>query len=178
MRLGIKEIRQKRFKREDPPPLWEVDSPPYLAEPLLLGGGAKAALNVPPPIYTRGFGLFETRFDLSLSRRGPTSLLPPLQCLGEALPEYLASPPPPRRRAAVGDLPQPLPPPCWIKVRETSPGCTCVERGGAVRSALDRIYRDLNRWEYDSVNRVLVTLPLCDLQRYEDALSPLVAGFS
>jgi hypothetical protein len=63
-------------------------------------------------------------------------------------------------------------------VRETSPGCTCVERGGAVRSALDRIYRDLNRCEYDSINRVLVTLPLCDLQRYEDALSPLVAGFS
>jgi hypothetical protein len=43
---------------------------------------------------------------------------------------------------------------------------------------LDRIYRDLNRSEYDSTNRVLVTLPLCDLQRYEDALSPLVAGFS
>ena len=27
--------------------------------------------------------------------------------------------------------------PCWIKAWETSPGCTCVERGGAVRSALD-----------------------------------------
>src|SRR4051812_33560327 len=26
--------------------------------------------------------------------------------------------------------------PCWIKAWETSPGCTCVERGGAVRSAL------------------------------------------
>ena len=26
--------------------------------------------------------------------------------------------------------------PCWIKSWETSPGCTCVERGGAVRSAL------------------------------------------
>ena len=33
-------------------------------------------------------------------------------------------------------LPQPLPPPCWIKARETSPFRTCVERGGAVRSAL------------------------------------------
>ena len=26
--------------------------------------------------------------------------------------------------------------PFWIKAWETSPGCTCVERGGAVRSAL------------------------------------------
>ena len=26
--------------------------------------------------------------------------------------------------------------PCWIKAWETSPGCTCVERGGAIRSAL------------------------------------------
>ena len=60
--------------------------------------------------------------------------------------------------------------PCWIKAWETSPGCTCVERGGAVRSALDRIFRDLNRREYDSINRVLVTLLLSDLQGYEDAL--------
>ena len=51
-----------------------------------------------------------------------------------------------------------------------SPGCTCVERGGAVRSALDRIFRDLNRREYDSINRVLVTLPLSGLQGYEDSL--------
>ena len=58
--------------------------------------------------------------------------------------------------------------PCWIKAWETSPGCTCVERGGAVRSALDRIFRDLNRREYDSINRVLATLPLSDLQGYVD----------
>ncbi len=68
------------------------------------------------------------------------------------------------------DLHQPLLSPCWIKKEETSPGCMCVERGGAVRSALDRIFRDLNRREYDSINRVLVTLPLSDLQGYEDAL--------
>ena len=36
---------------------------------------------------------------------------------------------------------------------------------------LDQIFRDLNRHEYDSINRVLVTLPLSDLQGYEDALS-------
>ena len=47
----------------------------------------------------------------------------------------------------------------------------CAGRGGAVRSALDRIFRDLNRREYDSINRVLVTLLLSDLQGYEDALS-------
>ena len=48
----------------------------------------------------------------------------------------------------------------------------CAERGGAVRSALDRIFRDLNRREYDSIIRVLVTLPLSDLQGYEDAVPP------
>ena len=32
------------------------------------------------------------------------------------------------------------------------------------------IDRDLNRCVYDSTNRVLVTLPLSDLQGYEDAL--------
>ena len=56
------------------------------------------------------------------------------------------------------------------KKEETSPGCTCVERGGAVRSALDQIFRDLNRREYDSLIRVLVMLPHRDLQGYEDAL--------
>ena len=28
--------------------------------------------------------------------------------------------------------------PCWIKAWETSPGCTCVERGGTVLRCLDR----------------------------------------
>ena len=54
-----------------------------------------------------------------------------------------------------------------------SPGCTCVERGCAIRSALDQIFRDLNRREYDSINRVLVTLSLSDFQGYEDALPSL-----
>ena len=35
---------------------------------------------------------------------------------------------------------------------------------------LDQIFRNLNRREYDSINRVLVTLSLSDLQGYEDAL--------
>ena len=68
------------------------------------------------------------------------------------------------------DLPQILLSPFWIKKEETAPGCTCVECGGAVRSALDRIFRDLNRREYDSLIRVLATLPHRDLQGYVDAL--------
>ena len=35
------------------------------------------------------------------------------------------------------------------------------------------IHRDLNRFEYDSFIRVLVTLPTRDLQGYEDALPSL-----
>ena len=35
---------------------------------------------------------------------------------------------------------------------------------------LDRIFHDLNRREYESINRVLLTLPLSDIQGYEDAL--------
>ena len=55
----------------------------------------------------------------------------------------------------------------------------CVERGGTILLVLDRIFRDLNRREYDSINRVLVTLPLSDLQGYEDALPlSLVASIS
>ena len=35
------------------------------------------------------------------------------------------------------DLQRPPPPPCWIKKEVTLLHRTCVERGGAVRSALD-----------------------------------------
>ena len=48
--------------------------------------------------------------------------------------------------------------PCWIKARETSSGCTCVERGGAVRSALGSpviwISGNLDHDEYDSFSPV------------------------
>ena len=41
------------------------------------------------------------------------------------------------------------------------------------------INRDLNRYEYDSIIRVLATLPLSDLQGYVDALSfPLLLDYS
>jgi len=57
--------------------------------------------------------------------------------------------------------------PCWIKAWETSPGCTCVERGGAVRSAL--VIGDLDHVEYDYIITVLLNASVRDLQRYVDA---------
>ena len=63
---------------------------------------------------------------------------PPPRVLGEALPENCHSTTTTPSCCCWSLLPQPLPPPCWIKVRETSPGCTCVERGGAVVRRLDR----------------------------------------
>ncbi|XBH55755.1 hypothetical protein VPH35_077772 [Triticum aestivum] len=55
------------------------------------------------------------------------------QKLGEALPEtrYIH-----HHAVVLLDLHQPFLPPCWIKKEETSLHRTCVERGGAVRSAL------------------------------------------
>ena len=57
----------------------------------------------------------------------------PLAELGEALPgsRYFH-----HHAVVLLDLHQLLLPPCWIKKEETSPLRTCVERGGAVRSAL------------------------------------------
>ena len=50
------------------------------------------------------------------------------------------TPSPPRRRAAFGDFFLNLSlSPCWIKARKTSPGRTCVERGGTIVRCLDRI---------------------------------------
>ena len=64
---------------------------------------------------------------------------PPPRELGEALPENCHSITATPSCCCWSPLPQPLPPPCWIKVQETSPGCTCVERGGTVVRCLDRI---------------------------------------
>ena len=63
---------------------------------------------------------------------------PPPRVLGEAPPENCHSTTITPSCCCWSLLPQPLPPPCWIKARETSPGCTCVERGGAVVRRLDR----------------------------------------
>ena len=98
-----------------------------------------------------------------------------LAVLGEALLECHAPPPPPRRRAAAGWIfPNLSLSPCWIKAWEMSPGCTCVERGGAVVRRLDR-----NQPRSDSLRVRLLhphscnAFPRRDLQGYEDALPSL-----
>ena len=71
------------------------------------------------------------------STPSPGASLPPTSssplALGEALPgsRYFH-----HHAVVLLDLHQPLLPPCWIKKEETSLLRTCVERGGAVRSAL------------------------------------------
>src|SRR3954468_15995729 len=62
----------------------------------------------------------------------PVTHLPPPAALSEALLESRYF----HHAVVLLDLHQPLPLPCWIKAWETSPFRTCVERGGAVRSAL------------------------------------------
>ena len=64
---------------------------------------------------------------------------PPPRKLGEALPENCHSTTTTPSCCCWSLLPQPLPPPCWIKAWETSLGCTCVEHGGTVVRCLDRI---------------------------------------
>ena len=112
-----------------------------------MGSGAVAPLGVgtlkgaqppPSPLYIlEDFGAANTGV-LTSPWRSPASLPPPL-------PRCLAKP---CRIATLlhhhhpvvlmldGVFPNLSFSPCWIKAWETSPGCTCVERGGAVRSAL------------------------------------------
>ena len=67
---------------------------------------------------------------------------------------------------------------CWIFInlsfplagsrrRRRLPSRTCVERGGAVRSAL--VIGDLDHVEYDYIITVLLNASVRDLQRYVDA---------
>ena len=108
---------------------WGGRTPPW-PHPSLEEGARLPPLSL-GPIYSGGKG---GQQDLSLGR-----LPPPLQHLslsqklGEALPEtrYIH-----HHAVVLLDLHQPLLPPCWIKKEETSLHRTCVERGGAVRSAL------------------------------------------
>ena len=133
--------------------------------PLALGGKAPLSpLWPPPPLEIPSPGTVPPQGAYIKGGREGSNLQPwappsspatPLslsQKLGEALQEtrYIH-----HHAVVLLDLHQPLLPPCWIKKEETSPGCTCVERGGVVHSALDRIFRDLNLREYDSINRVL-----------------------
>ena len=140
--------------------------------PPLLGGQAPSPLGRRPPSRSHLEG--PAPFPLLPINRGVRvglqhhiqgtapplpSTSPPPRVLGEALPENCPSSTTTLSCCCWSLLPQPLPPPCCIKAWEMSPLRTCVERGGAVRSALGRIFRDLNRHEYDSLIRVLVTLP-------------------
>ena len=103
-------------------------APPWPPPPIQMGSWP-----APPPsqgAYIKG-GRAAT---YSLGR-----LPPPLQHLslsyklGEALPTSRCIH---HHAVVLLDLHQPLLPPCWIKKEETSLYRTCVERGGAVRSAL------------------------------------------
>ena len=104
------------------------------------GGNPRGdAPSSPPPIYIGLLGATK-HMSLPLSWRSPTPLPPRLsQCL--AKPCWSATLLH-HHHAVVMLLDAVFPnlslSPCWIKARETSPGCTCVERGGAVVWRLDR----------------------------------------
>ena len=74
---------------------------------------------------------------------------PPPYVLDEALSEYCCTNYTTPSCCRWSNLPQPLLPPCWIKKEETWLFRTCVERGGAVRSAL--VIGDLDHVEYDYI---------------------------
>ena len=102
--------------------------------------GQGCAPPLPGPIYSGGFG---AAIDMrtSLSWRSPTPLPPRLsQCL--AKPCWSATLLHDHHAVMLlldGVFPNLSLSPCWIKARETSPGCMCVERGGTVVRCLDRI---------------------------------------
>ena len=66
----------------------------------------------------------------------------------------------------------------WNEEVKASSSRTCVEHGGAVRSALGSGVHGTDRdWitkTFDYINHVFLTLPLSDLQGYVDAISPLI----
>ena len=87
--------------------------------------------------------------------------------LSEALPEYCSSINTTPSCCCWCHLPQPLLPPLLDQEEETWLFRTCVERGGAVRSAL--VIGDLDHVEYDYIITVLLNASVRDLQRYVDA---------
>ena len=93
----------------------------------------------PPPINSGGFGAAKN-MSFHLSWRSPTPLPPRLsQCL--AKPCWSATLLHHHHAVVLlldGVFPNLSLSPCWIKAWETSPGCTCVERGGTVLRCLDR----------------------------------------
>ena len=72
--------------------------------------------------------------------------------------------------------------PCWIKAWETSPGCTCVERGGAVRSALgspvigSRRERLLQPRSFERFRAIYKVVCRCNLSPMTRCLDELIDG--
>ena len=127
-----------------PPHAPRVGNPRGGEFPLALGGKATPSpLGRRPPWRSHLLGL-RTPQGASIKGGGRAAhyslwrLPPPLQHL--SLAEARRSPAETRyihhHAVVLLDLHQPLLPPCWIKKEETSLHRTCVERGGAVRSAL------------------------------------------
>ena len=110
---------------------------------------------LPPPLYTRGLGLFETQLchvlpsplDRSSSSRS-------VFCGARAEPCRNRSPPPPERRHAAGELIYFRAPLAGSRRQRSSSSCTCAENEGAVRSVLDRD----GSWDGDDLDREDVPL--------------------
>jgi len=120
-------------------PSWSPP-PSHLGLPPPRGGNPRGgAPSSPPHINSGGFGAAQ-HTSLSPSWRSPTPLPPRLlQCL--ANPWWRATLLHHHHAVVLlsdGVFPNLSLSPCWIKAQETSPGCTCVERGGAVVRRLDR----------------------------------------
>ena len=111
---------------------WGGWTPPPLGRTLPWRKGQGCAFPSPLALYIVGEGraTIPKPWRLPLP---PMTHLPPPAALGEALLEsrYFH-----HHTIVLLDLHQPLLPPCWIKKEETLLLRTCVERGGAVRSAL------------------------------------------
>ena len=97
-----------------------------------LDGISKGGMRPLAPIYSGGEGgqPHPKPWRLPLP---PVTPLPPPVALGEALLESRCFH---HHAVVLLDLHQLLLPPCWFKKEETSLLRTCVEHGGAVRSAL------------------------------------------
>ena len=109
--------------------------PPISPWPPPLGVNPRAPPPLSPPYIKRGRGRAATHVRASaLPSLSHEYLLPVFSAWRS--PAGIPPPPSPPRRRAAGFLRQLLLPPCWIKKEETSPSCTCEERGGTVASVL------------------------------------------
>ena len=152
-----------------------------LAAPFL-GGRAKAAPPSPLAVYMGGGG--GGRAAISKPWRLPlppvTHLPPPRLRLAKPC-RSTAAPPPPCRRAAAGAISLNLSfPLAGSRRRRRLPSRTCVERGGAVRSAL--VIGDLDHVEYDYIitlqasARNLQVVCRCKLSPLTRCLDELIDG--